>query len=119
MKTRILSESLVVLTLILLCLGQIAMAQGVISLPWTGQEKCYNSSGTEISCTGTGQDGEYQMGTDWPDPRFTSSGDCVTDNLTGLMWSKNANLPNGTMNWQGALDYVASAKQRGRVMRLS
>ena len=48
------------------------------------------------------------MGTDWPDPRFTSSGDCVTDNLTGLMWPKNANLPNGTMNWRGAIDYVAS-----------
>jgi hypothetical protein len=108
MKTRIFSGCLVIFTLILLCLGQIGMAQGVISLPWTGQEKCYNSSGTEISCTGTGQDGEYQMGTNWPDPRFTSGGDCMTDNLTGLMWSKNANLPNGKMTWQEALDYVAS-----------
>lgn len=27
-------------------------------LPDTGQTKCYNSSGTEISCAGTGQDGE-------------------------------------------------------------
>ena len=44
----------------------------------------------------------------WPNPRFTVSGDCVTDNLTGLMWAKNANLPNGTRTWQGALDYVAS-----------
>ena len=43
-----------------------------------------------------------------PNPQFSLSGDCVTDNLTGLMWAKNANLPNGTRGWQGALDYVAS-----------
>jgi hypothetical protein len=82
--------------------------QGKISLPETGQKKCYNSSGTEISCAGTGQDGEIRAGVEWPNPRFTVSGDCVTDNLTGLMWAKDANLPNGTRTWQGALDYVAS-----------
>jgi hypothetical protein len=82
--------------------------QPFISLPWTGQSKCYNEMGAEISCAGTGQDGELQVGIDWPDPRFTVSGDCVTDNLTGLMWAKNGNLPNGTKTWQGALDYVAS-----------
>jgi hypothetical protein len=82
--------------------------QGIISLPWTGQTKCYNADGTEIPCSGTGQDGDFQVGVDWPEPRFTVSGDCVTDNLTGLMWAKDANLPNGTRTWQGALDYVAS-----------
>ena len=85
-----------------------SVAARVINLPQTGQTKCYNASGTEIPCSGTGQDGEFQVGVDWPDPRFTVSGDCVTDNLTGLMWAKNANLPNGAKTWQGALDYVAS-----------
>ena len=33
-------------------------AGGVIQLPQTGQTKCYDSSGAEISCAGTGQDGE-------------------------------------------------------------
>jgi hypothetical protein len=33
------------------------------------------------------------------------NGDCVTDSLTGLMWAKNANLPNGTMTWYQAVDY--------------
>ena len=61
-----------------------------------------------ISCAGTGQDGDIQAGVAWPNPRFTVSGDCVTDNLTGLMWAKNANLPNGYRTWQGALDFVAS-----------
>jgi hypothetical protein len=49
-----------------------------------------------------------QRGVAWPNPRFTVSGDCVTDNLTGLMWAKNANLANATRTWQGALDYVAA-----------
>jgi len=33
---------------------------GTIQLPRTGQIKCYNTSGAEIACAGTGQDGEYQ-----------------------------------------------------------
>ena len=78
------------------------------AVPKTGQKDCYNSSGTEINCTGTGQDGESQAGVEWPDPRFTVSDDCVTDNLTGLMWAKNANLPDRKKTWQAALDYVAS-----------
>jgi hypothetical protein len=81
---------------------------GVVYLPNTGQTKCYNEAGTEIACTNTGQDGDIQAGVAWPDPRFTVNGECVTDNLTGLMWAKNANLPNGTRTWQGALDYIAS-----------
>ena len=77
-----------------------------IKLPRTGQTSCYDTSGTQMTCTGTGQDGAIQAGVAWPNPRFSPSGDCVTDNLTGLMWAKNAN--NGRMNWQNALNYVAS-----------
>jgi hypothetical protein len=40
----------------------------------------------------SGDDGDLQMGVAWPDPRFTDNGDgTVTDNLTGLVWLKNAN----------------------------
>jgi len=40
----------------------------------------------------TGDDGEYQKGVAWPNPRFTDNGDgTVTDNLTGLIWLKDAN----------------------------
>jgi hypothetical protein len=84
-----------------------AFDNSVISLPKTGQTKCYATSGNEIPCSGTGQDGEIQAGVAWPDPRFSVSGDYVTDNLTGLIWTKDANLPNGTKTWQQALDYVA------------
>lgn len=87
---------------------------GVITLPRTGQTKCYayewEYGGMEIPCPGTGQDGEYQMGVAWPNPRFTSGtgpeADCMVDHLTGLMWSKNANLPGGTLQWDGAIDFA-------------
>jgi hypothetical protein len=81
---------------------------GVIQIPQTGQTKCYSDGVNEPSCAGPGQDGEFQAGVVWPDPRFTVSGDCVNDNLTGLIWAKNANMPNGSLYWHGALDYVAS-----------
>ncbi len=55
-----------------------------------------------------GDDGETQKGIDWPDPRFKDNGDgTVTDNLTGLMWLKDANcfgdIYHNNVTWQGAL----------------
>jgi hypothetical protein len=34
----------------------------------TGQASCFDSTGTLISCAGTGQDGEIQAGVVWPVP---------------------------------------------------
>ncbi|MHB8811023.1 MAG: Lcl domain-containing protein [Desulfobulbaceae bacterium] len=66
----------------------------------TGQTACYNSSGSLIDCTGTGQDADILAGTAWPVQRFTDNVDgTVTDNLSGLTWLQNANCANGTMNW--------------------
>ena len=95
---------------------------GTIQLPKTGQAKCYNADGEEIpDCSGTGQDGDIKAGVAWPDPRFTDHGDgSVTDNLTGLMWLKDANCINtnysdfdgndetvdGKVPWQDALNFV-------------
>ena len=63
-------------------------------------------TGSTIDDT-TGEDGDLQKGVAWPNPRFTDNGDeTVTDNLTGLMWTKDANLPSGTKTWTEALDYV-------------
>jgi hypothetical protein len=40
-------------------------------------------------------DGFYQRGVSWPNPRFTDNGDgTVTDNLTRLVWLKNASCTN-------------------------
>ncbi|MFC1779696.1 DUF1566 domain-containing protein [Thermodesulfobacteriota bacterium] len=75
-----------------------------VELPKTGQTISY----------ATGDDGDLQAGFDWPEPRFTDFGDgTVSDNLTGLIWTKNASntflgyCTGGTKNWQGALQYVA------------
>ncbi len=93
-------------------------------VPKTGQTNCYIWDGDSWiiavgdSCVYTGQDGEYQKGVAWPNPRFTRNvdkngdGDCtdvdescdgtVTDNLTGLIWLKNANRF-GLRTWSQAL----------------
>ena len=52
----------------------------------TGLKSCYDLNGVLISCTGTGQDGEFQVGVS---RSFTDNGDgTITDNSTGLMWEK-------------------------------
>ena len=94
-------------------------AFGTLTLPKTGQINCYKTTTDQIStttnpisCIGTGQDGESQTGIAWPAPRFTDNSlsniteKTVTDNLTGLVWSKDANLANGNKTWLQALDYV-------------
>jgi hypothetical protein len=87
------------------------VATNAIALPRTGQTICSSETGTVISCVGTGQDGDLLKGVVWPSPRFTvgtgGGVDCVTDNLSGLMWTKNANLA-GLKSWQAALEYVAA-----------
>jgi hypothetical protein len=48
-----------------------------------------------------GDDGDLQAGIEWPSPRFTASGGCVTDALTGLMWVAAPDAT--TRTWAGAL----------------
>ena len=65
---------------------------GPAPVPKTGLTLCYDESGTVIVCAGTGQDGENQRGVASPVPRFTDNEDgTIKDNLTGLLWLKNAN----------------------------
>jgi hypothetical protein len=95
-------------------------------VPKTGQAACYKSASPWGTCTcGTancpsGQDGEYQLGVSpeqepvsgitgaytvygWGGTRFTDNGDgTVSDNLTGLIWLKNANCWGG-QTWANAL----------------
>ena len=50
-------------------------------------------------------DGYYQMGVAWPEPRFTDNEDgTLTDNLTGLIWLKNAYCED-TKTWYEALTF--------------
>jgi hypothetical protein len=62
-------------------------------VPKTGQTTSY----------APGDDGAWQKGVASPSPRFTDNGNgTVTDNLTRLIWMKNANAF-GTKTWADAL----------------
>jgi hypothetical protein len=51
----------------------------------------------------TGDDGDLEKGVAWPNPRFTDNLDgTITDNLTGLIWLKDANCF-GVRTWDQAL----------------
>jgi hypothetical protein len=51
----------------------------------------------------TGDDGDLEKGVTWPTTRFTdNSNGTVKDNLTGLIWLKNANCF-GTRSWSDAV----------------
>ena len=95
MKKRLLL-ALEVLTGMLLLTASIVWAQAPAPLAKTGQTTSYRA----------GDDGDYEKGVASPSPRFKDNGDgTVTDNLTGLMWAKNANM-GGIMNWNSAIDYA-------------
>jgi hypothetical protein len=87
------------------CLGVLGAGKSVHAgsaapLPRSGQTTSY----------ATRDDGALLKGVVWPTPRFTDNGDeTVTDNLTGLMWKKDANAgadcgtTPGTATWANAL----------------
>ncbi|MBN1799144.1 MAG: DUF1566 domain-containing protein [Spirochaetales bacterium] len=74
------------------------------SIPKTGQDA--------DDTTATGDDGDLQMGADWPVPRFTNNGDgTVTDNFTGLMWEQSPSTD--TISWADALTYANASELAG------
>jgi len=61
-----------------------------------------------------GDDGALQEGIEWPDPRFTDNGSgTITDNLTGLIWLKNANCAQTSTDWATAFTYIAELNNQG------
>jgi hypothetical protein len=54
----------------------------------TGQMLCFNAAGMQVTCVGTGQDGEIQRGVAHA---LVDNGDgTITDTRTGLMWEKQS-----------------------------
>lgn len=78
-------------------------------LPDTGQSKCHDTSGAEIACAGTGQDGAYNH-----NPRsYTDYGNgTITDNVTGLIWQKEDD--DKTRTWASAGAYCDSLTLGGQ-----
>ena len=96
MKKRLLT-TLVALTGLFLLSASIVWAQAA-PVAQTGQIFSYV----------TGDDGDFQKGVASPSPRFTDYGDgTVTDNLTGLMWAKDANMT-VTKTWAAAIEYATN-----------
>src|ERR1700675_1460495 len=60
-------------------------------------------TGQTLSWDGSGlnrDDGGLKAGVAWPNPRFTDNKNgTITDNLTKLIWLKNANCAGGPMQW--------------------
>jgi len=50
-----------------------------------------------------------------PSPRFTAANGTVTDNLTGLIWLRNANCANAGRTWADALNDVVSLNTDGKM----
>lgn len=74
----------------------------------TGLRMCFDSFGQTVDCSETGQDGAIQAGVPFPSPRFADNGDgTVADQLTGLIWLKNANAF-GVRSWDQALQVCNS-----------
>ena len=79
----------------------------------TGQTKCYDDDGSEITCPSAGealfgQDAQF----DGNQPDFTDNGDgTVTDNVTGLMWQQ-VPVDNG-FSYQDAADYCEALELAG------
>ena len=81
---------------------------------WSGQTTCYTIFGTTTSCPNTHEDGDTHTGAKWPVPRFTNnSNGTVTDNLTGLIWLRNANCAGGGRDWGTALSDIQTLNFSG------
>ncbi len=92
-----------VVPLFLLGISQTFVFGGKAPVEKTGQITSYADTG--------GEDGDLQKGVAWPNPRFTDNGNgTVTDNLTKLIWLKDANIlasdqdSGGFRDWFGALE---------------
>jgi len=74
---------------------------------WTGQTSCHDADGHIVACAGSGQDAEFRAGIPWPAPRFEAREEIVLDRLTGLTWTRHANLAEYPMTWREAFDFIA------------
>jgi len=102
--------------------GVITGTRPVLPVIKTGQTACYRTVSPFDECDcGTegcpaGVDGDLQMGIDMLTPRFTDNGNgTVTDNMTGLIWLKNANCQ-GTedgSSWFTATMYIEQLNATG------
>jgi hypothetical protein len=85
----------------------------------TGQQQCHNTHGHPVPCEGSGQDGSLRTGLRWDTRRFSAEGAGVSDTVSGLLWSRCADLTGGATTYAEALRAVTRfAQETGRNWRL-
>ena len=87
-----------------------------VGLYKTGQTVSYDATGAVVNpkVPTNPDDGYYEKGLANKAPRFNDNGDgTVTDNNTGLIWLKNANVSAATRTWANALADVAELNTSG------
>ena len=72
----------------------------------TDQRSCYNESGHEIPCAGSGQDGQSSGPRQPSATRFEARDDLVVDRVTDLVWTHTASPATFPMSWPEAFEYV-------------
>ena len=77
----------------------------------TGQTHCYNDVGQQIDCPFSGQDADLRIGMSWPPVRYTPQGEVVIDRLTGLAWTRNANIGTFPYTWQESFAQIRKLNQ--------
>jgi hypothetical protein len=78
--------------------------RGPWGVPRTGQTRKFMSA----------DDGDLRVGRPWSEPRFTENRNgTVTDHLTGLMWTQNADKANGKTDWEEAVRGAAGCADGG------
>jgi hypothetical protein len=78
----------------------------------TGQTRCYDTTGREIDCQGSGQDAEWLRGIPWPLDRFKIQGAVVVDRATRLTWTRDANIGGFPCTWQEAFANISELNQQ-------
>jgi hypothetical protein len=73
----------------------------------TDQTGCFDESRKAIDGQNAGQDGSVKRVPRMEVPeRFGVTNDLVQDNLTGLVWHINANLPEFPLTWKEAFEFI-------------
>jgi len=77
----------------------------------TDQTGCWDASGEPLPCSGSGQDGELNIGRSWPEPRFKVAADVAVDRSSGLVWPRDAGLSPFPLSWGEALEFASELDQ--------
>ena len=84
-----------------------------LSLPVRGESSVLPVTGQILSHDRNKRDDYGDHGVTWPKPRFAVRGEGVLDNLTGLIWSRNADCGSGPVSWEDAFVCAKQMRVKG------